>query len=382
MAVDYKFTGEEPIWEDVKNLSKEDVKSKLAKAFYFYAYYVENDDWKQILTPWLKKNGFTDNHISNLRVALKQSECMTAAKVIRCIQMGFPEKHSCIPTQEQLKSKFTQAFFQAGITATASQKDDATTTSSPGRISPIQATLNKTRETILVPLERLIDTWIQNKSENVHRVDMVKTLTTHQIPAIALPMVVAYLEKYRNEYDAALRGDDKQLKEAYAYLSKKALMTRIIYLNKMISDVTTFRGIKRATRKVRVKKTRSIESQIKNLKYQIASKEYKLSSISPMQIPGAQHLYVFNTKYKTVTVLHANNNDGLSIRGTTIQNFDDSSSYTQGLRKPEKTIPLILSKQPRAIEKEMESLSTKKRKANGRINENIIILKSIQSRSL
>lgn len=379
IAVDYKFTGEEPTWYDFNSLTDDQIVSRQCKAFYFYSYYLENDDWKPILKPWFKENGFSDHQFNNLKAAIRQPECLVAAKIIRCIQLGFPAKHKLIPSPKEIKKRFTDAFFNANITTEERVNAE---TSTPKRQAPLVSIQNKTRESFIVPIEKFIDTWILNKDTKIKRIDMVKTLSQLQIPVMALPMVVTHLVKYRDEYLKALMEEHKDYVEAYSYLSKKALLLRVAYLNKMIKEVQTFRGIKVATRKKRVKKTKSVDQQIRKLKFQADSKEFNLTSINPAHIPGAQHLYVFNTKYRAITVLHAQSAAGFEIKGTTIQNFDDKISYTQSLRKPNDTLQLILGKQPKAIEKELSKLTTKKKKANGRINEQCIILKATNAQSL
>ena len=59
-----------------------------------------------------------------------------------------------------------------------------------------------------------------------------------------------------------------------------------------------------------------------------------------------------------------------------IKNFDKENSRTVKLRKPEIFIPIVISKTQNQINKEWKSLTTKTSSANGRINNETILLRA------
>ena len=69
---------------------------------------------------------------------------------------------------------------------------------------------------------------------------------------------------------------------------------------------------------------------------------------------------------------------GLSVKGTTIVGFDDKSSITKKLRKPEDVLPFILNGGKAAIKKTMENVKCMAKSANGRLNSDTIILRTIK----
>jgi hypothetical protein len=136
-------------------------------------------------------------------------------------------------------------------------------------------------------------------------------------------------------------------------------------------------------RKPRKKRVQSADRQVKALTYASGGYEdFKLSSINPVTIPGSQHLYVFNARYKALSVYHSASPEGFAIKGSSMKNYDEASSYTITLRKPEEILTAVNTKTPKQIEKIIEKLTTKKKKANGRINGHCILHRVVATRKL
>jgi hypothetical protein len=69
---------------------------------------------------------------------------------------------------------------------------------------------------------------------------------------------------------------------------------------------------------------------------------------------------------------------GLSVRGTTIIGYDQDSSVTKKLRKPEQVLPVVLNEGKVGLRKIMSGIKTTEQKANGRINEESILLRIVR----
>jgi hypothetical protein len=128
-------------------------------------------------------------------------------------------------------------------------------------------------------------------------------------------------------------------------------------------------------RKTRQSKVLKSEKIIGSLKFLKDSPEFKLKSIDPEKIIGAKGLWIFNTQYKSVTYFVADGPSGLSINGTTLKGFNPDLSINKTLRKPEEVLPVILDKTSKQALKVVTELTTKPYKPNGRINENMVLLK-------
>lgn len=147
------------------------------------------------------------------------------------------------------------------------------------------------------------------------------------------------------------------------------------FLKQILDDVQSYLNAKTATkvRKPRVKKAVPVEKIVGKVQYQKESLEFKLGSVDPANIVGAAEVFLFNTKYRTLTRLVAKSVDGMSIKGTTVINVQEEI-VKKTLRKPEEVLPQLQSTRARAS-KVFVDLKTKPSAGNARINEETIILK-------
>ena len=103
-----------------------------------------------------------------------------------------------------------------------------------------------------------------------------------------------------------------------------------------------------------------------------------MKSISPTEIVGAGQLWVFNTKTRKIGVYHAQDAGGLTMKGTTIQSFDESKSIQKKLRKPEKDLLNILQSGKVALRNFMSNVRAKESKLTGRLNADTILLRAVK----
>ena len=85
---------------------------------------------------------------------------------------------------------------------------------------------------------------------------------------------------------------------------------------------------------------------------------------------------MFNEKYRKLTVLTQADKNGLTVKGSTILNFDTVQSYSMTLRKPKEILAAIATKTERQISNLLSKLTTKKTEAKGRVNNNTLIVKT------
>jgi hypothetical protein len=90
---------------------------------------------------------------------------------------------------------------------------------------------------------------------------------------------------------------------------------------------------------------------------------------------GSQEVWMFNTKYKTITVIRAMNHDGIQVKGTSLINYDVESSQTKRTgRKAEHFISRALNGGKVVLRKLMDEMDKETNLAY-RLNENTIILR-------
>ena len=143
----------------------------------------------------------------------------------------------------------------------------------------------------------------------------------------------------------------------------------------MIADAERYGNVAKKTRAPRKPRAVSVETKLKNLKYQKEDNTFKIASVNPEKILGSQELWCFNTKNKVVTVFRALDRGGLQVKGTSIINYDEKTSFTKRTgRKPEEYVKRVLDGGKIVLRKIMDELKGDAALAY-RINENTILLK-------
>jgi len=145
--------------------------------------------------------------------------------------------------------------------------------------------------------------------------------------------------------------------EAWSHLKPKYHKKMMDFYGVICDDID--RLIKNATaqRKPRKKKTLSATRLVSKLKYQKEFSDLKLVSINSEKLIGANELWIYNTKYKTLGVYYSVNSiRGLSVKGCTIQNFDKDTSIQKTARKPKEVLK-VLNKS--SLKKQLKDIKTK-----------------------
>lgn len=179
----------------------------------------------------------------------------------------------------------------------------------------------------------------------------------------------------RSEFDEVLHTDDADLKEGYSNFSKTELKKLIAYCDAIITDILKFNTETKQSRKPRKRKVKTPEQLTAKIKFCEKNEEFGLKSIDPKQIVGAITLWVYNTKTRKLGVYHADDASGLSVKGSSLVNYSESKSVSKTLRKPDKTLPELMSAGKVLLRNLMSSIKAKESKLTGRINSDTILLR-------
>lgn len=209
--------------------------------------------------------------------------------------------------------------------------------------------------------------------------DMYTWLQANPQPNYIIEKIIKTFTDLKDEFDLLLEGSDSQLNEAYEKYSKTWKKTISDFYNKICDDIDRFTGNKKkekAPRKARAKKAVSVDKILKNIKYMKQFNELKLISINPEVILNSEELWCYNTKYKTLTIYKTPDHRKLSVKGTTLQGFDEEKSVVKNIgRKAETILDEFLKGTKRSNNKMFSDIKTTAGKPNGRINEDVILLK-------
>jgi hypothetical protein len=186
----------------------------------------------------------------------------------------------------------------------------------------------------------------------------------------------ALYSKRKAELVAAQNKEDSQLKEGYSHL-KAADFKRIIgWIDDLLAAVDQYRGVKKATKKARVKKAPNKEKVVSKIKYAKEDKILKIVSINPAEIIGAQELWIYNAKTRKLGKYVADGLQGpLGVKGTSLTGFDEVKSVCKTLRKPEEKLQEFAKAGKIQLRKFLDEIKATETKMNGRISADILLLK-------
>jgi hypothetical protein len=188
--------------------------------------------------------------------------------------------------------------------------------------------------------------------------------------------IVSWAKSKRTDFDEVLNSDDKDIKEGYSNFSKVELKKMVAYFDQVILDCQKISGDSIKTRKPRKRKSKTPEQLVAKIKYMESFKELNLTSVKPTDIIGCMTLWVYNTKTRKLGVYHAEDAGGLTVKGSSIDNFSESKSVQKKLRKPEVTLPEVLSGGKVYLRNVMSNIRAVESPLTGRINSDTIILKT------
>lgn len=154
---------------------------------------------------------------------------------------------------------------------------------------------------------------------------------------LSTPVVRLLAEFYRphlEELRLAASGEDAELREAYR-LTDKQLERYVEFVASIVRDCDAVIEKSATQRKPRAKKVIPPEVLVKSMKGRMEYPELGLSGLSPSFVVGAQEAWFYDTEKRRLMQFRAKDLDGLSVKGTTILNFNEGISGSKVIRKPE-----------------------------------------------
>jgi hypothetical protein len=189
-------------------------------------------------------------------------------------------------------------------------------------------------------------------------------------------IIKGFYERQYNELVEVATTKDEQLKEGYSHISKANLKKITAFYNEILTACDMLMQEAKINRVPRKTKTVSRDKLVAKLKYLKANEPLKLVSINPVDIIGSKELWVFNTKSRKLGKYIAGEFNDLGVKGTTITGFDEFKSVQKTLRKPEDQLKEFKAAGKVQLRKFLEDIKAVDIKLNGRISEEVILLRA------
>jgi len=348
---------------------------KFDRCKYYFHYELDKKDVAALIKAYIKKEFTKDEAAAILSLPEYYFTAYSHwAATIHWMNSGLEFDEKNFPYRDKLRPFYEDLLEKGKDTLAKKNQEDASATNVI-RLTPQQLMQRKINATILTDLDDLEDQWIRNEKTEF---DMYTAFQKHGLKGPAVDSVRKVLDGWLLDYEDAYHKRCEQAVEGYSHITRPELKRRIKVVTDMLADLDKIKAAVKATRKTRVARPKSADKQVQRLKYLKESKDYKLVSINPMQVPGAMRLFTFNQKTRALTEYVTSSPSGFEVSGTSIKKFDPELSRTVRLRKPDDFLPMALTKTPLQIDKEWKKLTTKTTVPNGRINEDTVLLRVME----
>jgi hypothetical protein len=185
-----------------------------------------------------------------------------------------------------------------------------------------------------------------------------------------------YIDTQRMYLTAAMDRMDEQFVEAYRHYKAADFKRHLTFFELLQTAVDQYRQVKKATKKARVKRAPNKEKVVGKLKYLKEEKTLKLVSINPVDIIGAQELWVYNVKTRKLYKYIADSVTGpLGIKGTSLTGYNTTTSVGKTLRKPDEKLKEFMKAGKVQLRKFLDDIKATETTGNGRLNLDTVLLK-------
>jgi hypothetical protein len=327
---------------------------------------------------WMSANGYTKDQISAFKKT-KDNRCgTTVGSIAACLLKGMPAVRADF--NEGRSSAVWLANEISKIVAEG--KDDIDDDEVIVEIKSNVYTPSiqeRVRDASMLMTEE-IETAIESFQTDPESFDpkafkVLNVLKAKQAKAAHARIIREFYTRNLEELQEAAGTKDEQLKEAYSHLSKLQLKKITAFYQEIVSACEMLAQEAKVNRKPKAKKAVPAEKIVAKLKYRKADEPLKLVSINPADILGAKELWTYNTKSRKLGKYVAKEFADLEVKGTTITGFDELKSVQKTLRKPADQLKEFKAAGKVALRKFLEDINAVDTKMNGRINEEILLLK-------
>jgi hypothetical protein len=355
----------EPTWEKRTEPCKQ---YDLIHAFQWYNHNKDSKDARKYLIEYLVKN----NEITPLQKQaadyLNNSWNIVDGWLARCLSRG-----AWIPDTTFNNFKERMNAFRGRLDAIVAEKGlGAAVVADTSNVISIQERVQSKVDFFIMELEgKFDDVWHEQSGEEfVPYTWMVE----NEVKPMHASKIAEYFKKRTADWIEIIESKDEYVKESYPR-PRKEMIEGAKFFGLVATDAEKLASNKSAARKPRKKKPISFEKKVKNLKFKKDDIENKLVSIDPVKIMGAQKLWIYNTKTRKLGVYTAFDDAGLSVKGSSIENYKYGESVSKTLRKPKDVLSRVLDGGKVVLRKVMGEINSKPQELNGRINKDTILLR-------
>ena len=233
-------------------------------------------------------------------------------------------------------------------------------------------TVDSKIDTIMANIEEATDKLILTSTSDYSLFNDIKS---HDIKSPSVKEIYSRLQPRIQQVLEMADNPKSDIGEYYGKHTREQKKAIIQFHRMLENDCKKALQVTKVVRQNRKKRTVSAEKILKSFKYKKEDSSLKIHSVEPAKILTSSMLVVYNTKYKRMIVFVAKEGENLSVKGTSIQNYDETKTESKRMRKPEESISQILSGTNNSILKTFAKFKSKPQTITNRINEDTLLLR-------
>jgi hypothetical protein len=372
-----------PKWDGADEWSAEQFTNHFRRAMEWYRLESSVKELKPKLVEWMNMNGYDKEASNAVRKTKDKYFSGTVVGIAACLLKGMPEVHEGF-NQNRDTAAWLRAEIEKVIKEGADDREedeDAPKVEKPVVYTPtIQDRLREAAGDMSEELDYAIDSWITDpEAFDPKAFKIVNLLKGKGAKAAHSRIIKQYFQRSMDELHELASGNaDEQLREAYKHVARKNVKKLIDFYESIMAACEQIAAEQKVLKKPRAKKVKPAEDLVKKVKFMLSETKLGITSVPPASIIGAQGCVVYNAKTRKIGIYISKTSAGLSVKGTSITEFTDKS-FQKTLRKPLEQLKEFKEQNTqKRVETWFDKIKTTGVALNGRLNEDIVILKTFK----
>ena len=367
-----------PSWDDCDQMDAKQFLRHYHSAMQYYNLQFSGKDLKPAVVKWMESNDFDKDIIKSYKKTTDWRTSVTMGAIASCFLRGMPEQRADFNNGMNTRTWLINSINKVISNGKSDDQSDETEQKTVTTPVNIQERVKETTLRMTEEIEEAIDNWIISPDTfEPKQLKIINILKSKEAKAAHARIIKDYYQTSMQEIQLTIEGKDLDLKEAYSNKSKKQLNSILAFYKEIDSACAMLMEEAKVTRKPRAKKAVPKDKLVEKLKYLKSHEPLKLVSINPTEIIGSKELWVYNSKTRKLGKYIADDMTGpLTVKGTTIVGYDEHKSIQKTIRKPDDKLKEFKSAGKILLRKFLDDINATDTKLNGRINEDIILLKT------
>ena len=353
-----KFIGDEPTWHDVV-VDEKNYNLQLGRGLNWHNYCASEKDCQKYLEVWVREH--RPNSYKKDIEAFRKLPFVnkTVCALARIHLQGFPLRSKDLQYIRNYIMEFT------GIM----KKEETTPVAKPSVNKPsIQDRIRAQVSQILSDLDVHIDDAFEGTLPVSDEV--AGKILTQNFKGPQLKLIQQYLRRNIAEWYSAYNKEDEQLVEGYAYVPRREFKKIIDNFSDIMSRISQEQTKVKATR---IRKKKPVDKKKMASKIRFIPEFEGIKSCNPVDIIGANMVWVYDTKKRRLGYYEAEVKDSLYVKGPKIYGF--KMTCEKILRKPEEQLAEVMKLRKNQTVNWFDGIKAKCKTLKGRTTTDLLIVR-------